>query len=113
GDCGKGAAAYLVGQWSPSASDSNSWDAALTLANDGTLRLCRRLVVERELCSRGLDAILGRLLALLRDPSTSLRARALKRLAGIVDADGSLMARDLVRKSVTSSFLDEAVSVRQ
>ena len=42
-----------------------------------------------------------------------MRARALKRLAGIVDADGSLMARDLVRQSVTSSFLDEAVSVRQ
>lgn len=43
----------------------------------------------------------------------SLRARAVKRLAGIVDADGSLMGREAVRVSVTSSFLDEAVSVRQ
>lgn len=44
---------------------------------------------------------------------SSLRARAVKRLAGIVDADGSLMRREAVRLSVTSSFLDEAVSVRQ
>ncbi|CAN0566582.1 unnamed protein product, partial [Ectocarpus sp. 12 AP-2014] len=43
----------------------------------------------------------------------SLRARAVKRLAGVVDADGSLMGREVVRVSVTSSFLDEAVSVRQ
>lgn len=37
----------------------------------------------------------------------------MKRLAGVVDADGSLMGREVVRVSVTSSFLDEAVSVRQ
>ncbi|CAN0010915.1 unnamed protein product, partial [Hapterophycus canaliculatus] len=37
----------------------------------------------------------------------------MKRLAGIVDADGSVMAREMVRMSVTHSFLDEAVSVRQ
>lgn len=43
----------------------------------------------------------------------SLRARAVKRIAGIVDADASIMSREAVRQSVTSSFLDEAVSVRQ
>lgn len=43
----------------------------------------------------------------------SLRARAVKRIAGIVDADASIMNREAVRQSVTSSFLDEAVSVRQ
>lgn len=37
----------------------------------------------------------------------------MKRLGGIVDADASIMAREAVRMSVTSSFLDEAVSVRQ
>lgn len=37
----------------------------------------------------------------------------MKRLAGIVDADASLMGREAVRQAVTSSFLDEAVSVRQ
>eukprot|EP00752_Nemacystus_decipiens_P012313 g10918.t1 len=111
GGHGGEAAAHLLGQWK-SDGGSTSWDA-LTLAHDGTLRLCRRLLVERDLCKKGLDAIMGHLLALLRDPSTSLRARAVKRLAGIVDADGSLMGREAVRVSVTSSFLDEAVSVRQ
>lgn len=43
----------------------------------------------------------------------SLRARAVKRLGGVVDADSSIMGREVVRQSVTSSFLDEAVSVRQ
>ena len=47
----------------------NSWDKT-ALALEGTLRLCRRLLVERDLCSKGLDAILGHLLALLRDPAT-------------------------------------------
>ena len=37
----------------------------------------------------------------------------MKRIAGIVDADASIMSKEAVRKSVTSSFLDEAVSVRQ
>lgn len=43
----------------------------------------------------------------------SLRARAVKRLAGIVDADASVMGRRAVKQAVTFSFLDEAVSVRQ
>lgn len=47
----------------------------------------------------------------LRDGS--LRARAVKRLGGIVDSDASIMGREAVQKSVTLSFLDEAVSVRQ
>ncbi|CAN0476487.1 unnamed protein product, partial [Discosporangium mesarthrocarpum] len=37
----------------------------------------------------------------------------MRRLAGVVDADASMMAKDSVRAAVTSSFLDESVSVRQ
>ena len=58
------------------------------------------------------DTVLWSVLRLLIDPQPSFRARAVKALADMLDADTTLFEQEQVRLAVSARLMDTAVSVR-
>ncbi|KAF3444847.1 hypothetical protein FNV43_RR14540 [Rhamnella rubrinervis] len=63
--------------------------------------------------SRGFDKILHMLLASLRENSPVIRAKALRAVSIIVEADPEVLGDDRVRLAVEGRFCDSAISVRE
>ncbi|KAK1438915.1 hypothetical protein QVD17_04727 [Tagetes erecta] len=63
--------------------------------------------------SRGFDRILHLLLASLREGSPVIRARALKAVSAIVEADPEVLGDKYVQTAVEGRFCDSAISVRE
>ncbi|KAG0481441.1 hypothetical protein HPP92_012299 [Vanilla planifolia] len=63
--------------------------------------------------SRGFDTILTHLLASLREGSSILRAKALRAVSAIVEADPEVLCDERVQAAVEGRFCDSAISVRE
>ncbi|KAL2898525.1 Sister chromatid cohesion protein SCC2 [Bienertia sinuspersici] len=63
--------------------------------------------------SRGFDTILGMLLVSLRDNSPVIRAKALRAVSVIVEADPEVLRDKRVQVAVEGRFCDSAISVRE
>ncbi|KAL9669245.1 hypothetical protein QQ045_006788 [Rhodiola kirilowii] len=63
--------------------------------------------------SRGFDKILYMLLASLRENSPIIRARALRAVSTIVEADPEVLCERSVQSAVEGRFCDSAISVRE
>ncbi|CAA6657408.1 unnamed protein product [Spirodela intermedia] len=63
--------------------------------------------------SRGFDKILSLLLASLRENSPVLRAKALRAVSAIVEADPEVLCDKRVQSAVEGRFCDSAISVRE
>ncbi|KAK1306486.1 hypothetical protein QJS10_CPA10g01957 [Acorus calamus] len=63
--------------------------------------------------SRGFDKILSLLLASLRENSPVIRARALRAVSNIVEADPEVLCEKNVQCAVEGRFCDSAISVRE
>ncbi|XXG63462.1 hypothetical protein AAC387_Pa05g1653 [Persea americana] len=63
--------------------------------------------------SRGFDKILYMLLASLRENSPILRAKALRAVSVIVEADPEVLCESRVQSAVEGRFCDSAISVRE
>ncbi|GFY86985.1 PHD finger family protein [Actinidia rufa] len=63
--------------------------------------------------SRGFDKILHMLLASLRENSPVIRAKALRAVSIIVEADPEVLCDKLVQTAVEGRFCDSAISVRE
>lgn len=63
--------------------------------------------------SRGFDTILGMLLVSLRDNSPVIRAKALRAVSIIVEADPDVLRDKRVQLAVEGRFCDSAISVRE
>lgn len=103
---------HFLDQWAlpEEAVHREDWD--ITLNTMGTARVLRKLVVTGEFVAQ-FDELLLRLLRLLGHESPTIRARVLKAIAAIVEADPVLMANENLRKSIIQRFYDQAISVRQ
>lgn len=97
GSCA-GLYSHFVDQWQLShnngaTSSSSDW---VVLDTSGTARVVRSLMVKGGFVG-SFDQVLAAVLALLGGSSPTLRAKVVKAVAGIVDADPVLMANDQVR----------------
>ena len=103
---------HFMDQWElpESAVHREDWD--ITLNTMGTARVVRKLVVTGVFVAQ-FDQLLNRLLNLLGNSSPTLRARVIKSIAAIVEADPVLMANENVRKAIIQRFYDGGISVRQ
>ncbi|KAL6647205.1 hypothetical protein ACP70R_014642 [Stipagrostis hirtigluma subsp. patula] len=63
--------------------------------------------------SRGFDKILSLLLASLRENSPVIRAKALRAVSSIVEADPEVLGDKRVQSAVEGRFCDSAISVRE
>ncbi|MCL7042205.1 hypothetical protein MKW94_022420, partial [Papaver nudicaule] len=63
--------------------------------------------------SRGFDKILCMLLASLRENSPVIRAKALRAVSLIVEADPEVLCEKRVQSAVEGRFCDSAISVRE
>ncbi|KAG0481395.1 hypothetical protein HPP92_012253 [Vanilla planifolia] len=63
--------------------------------------------------SRGFDTILTHLLASLREGSSILRAKALRAVSAIVEADPEVLCDERVQAAVEGRFCDSAISVQR
>ncbi|KAM7266752.1 hypothetical protein ACFE04_008918 [Oxalis oulophora] len=63
--------------------------------------------------SRGFDKILNMLLASLRENSPVIRAKALRAVSIIVEADPEVLGEERVQVAVEGRFCDSAISVRE
>ncbi|XP_057817132.2 sister chromatid cohesion protein SCC2 isoform X2 [Cryptomeria japonica] len=68
---------------------------------------------QKRALARGFDKILDRLLVSLQENSPTLRAKALRAVSTIVEADPGVLGDTHVRCAVEGRFLDSAISVRE
>ncbi|PKU66619.1 sister chromatid cohesion protein SCC2 isoform X2 [Dendrobium catenatum] len=85
---------------------------ALTLSRDWAKKICLALGQNLSF-SRGFDKILTHLLASLREGSSILRAKALRAVSSIVEADPEVLCDERVQSAVEGRFCDSAISVRE
>ncbi|KAH0454103.1 hypothetical protein IEQ34_016027 [Dendrobium chrysotoxum] len=85
---------------------------ALTLSRDWAKKICLALGQNLSF-SRGFDKILTHLLASLREGSSILRAKALRAVSSIVEADPEVLCDERVQTAVEGRFCDSAISVRE
>ncbi|PKA59771.1 hypothetical protein AXF42_Ash011895 [Apostasia shenzhenica] len=85
---------------------------ALALSRDWAKRICLALGQNHSF-SRGFDTILAHLLASLREGSSILRAKALRAVSSIVEADPEVLCEERVQVAVEGRFCDSAISVRE
>ena len=91
------------GSSSCSSSSSSSSSDLVILDTSGTARVVRSLMVKGGFVG-SFDQVLAAVLALLGGSSPTLRAKVVKAVAGIVDADPVLMANDQVRSHCVIRF---------
>ncbi|WOK99668.1 nipped-B-like protein A isoform X1 [Canna indica] len=86
--------------------------SSLLLSRDGAKKICLALGQNNSF-SRGFDKILSVLLASLVQNSPVLRAKALRAVSGIVEADPEVLCDKRVQSAVEGRFCDSAISVRE
>ncbi|XP_065037401.1 sister chromatid cohesion protein SCC2-like [Musa acuminata AAA Group] len=86
--------------------------SSLLLSRDGAKKICLALGQNNSF-SRGFDKILSLLLASLRENSPVLRAKALRAVSAIVEADPEVLCDKRVQCAVEGRFCDSAISVRE
>nr|XP_010923594.1 sister chromatid cohesion protein SCC2 isoform X2 [Elaeis guineensis] len=84
----------------------------LLLSRDWAKKICLALGQNNSF-SRGFDKILSLLLASLRENSPVLRAKALRAVSAIVEADPEVLCDKRVQCAVEGRFCDSAISVRE
>ncbi|XP_073005499.1 sister chromatid cohesion protein SCC2 [Typha latifolia] len=82
------------------------------LSRDWAKKICLALG-QKNSFSRGFDKILSLLLASLRENSPIIRAKALRAVSGIVEADPEVLCDKRVQCAVEGRFCDSAISVRE
>ncbi|XP_057521747.1 sister chromatid cohesion protein SCC2 isoform X2 [Amaranthus tricolor] len=90
--------------------DSGSLSSLLTRDFVKKITLC---LGQLNSFSRGFDTILGLLLGSLRDHSPVIRAKALRAVSIIVEADPEVLRDKRVQSAVEDRFCDSAISVRE
>ncbi|XP_078180180.1 PHD finger family protein isoform X2 [Carex rostrata] len=85
---------------------------SLILSRESARKICQALG-QRNSFSRGFDKILTLLLASLRENSPIIRAKALRAVSGIVEADPEVLRDKRVQAAVEGRFCDSAISVRE
>ncbi|KAL5197683.1 hypothetical protein ABZP36_001195 [Zizania latifolia] len=84
----------------------------LVLSRDWAKKICLALG-QKNSFSRGFDKILSLLLASLRENSPVIRAKALRAVSSIVEADPEVLGYKRVQSAVEGRFCDSAISVRE
>ncbi|TVU40275.1 hypothetical protein EJB05_13731 [Eragrostis curvula] len=84
----------------------------LIISRDWAKKICLTLGQNNSF-SRGFDKILGLLLASLRENSPVIRAKALRAVSSIVEADPEVLGDERVQSAVEGRFCDSAISVRE
>ncbi|KQK21203.1 hypothetical protein BRADI_1g59325v3 [Brachypodium distachyon] len=84
----------------------------LVLSRDWAKKICLALG-QKNSFSRGFDKILALLLASLRENSPVIRAKALRAVSSIVEADPEVLGDKRVQSAVEGRFCDSAISVRE
>ncbi|XP_020600109.1 nipped-B-like protein A isoform X2 [Phalaenopsis equestris] len=87
-------------------------EVTLALSRDWAKRICLALGQNLSF-SRGFDKIFTHLLASLREGSSILRAKALRAVSSIVEADPEVLYDERVQTAVEGRFCDSAISVRE
>ncbi|XP_051216494.1 sister chromatid cohesion protein SCC2 isoform X1 [Lolium perenne] len=82
------------------------------LSRDWAKKVCLALG-QKNSFSRGFDKILSLLLASLRENSPVIRAKALRAVSSIVEADPEVLGDKRVQSAVEGRFCDSAISVRE
>lgn len=100
----------LVEELKKSKFRKDEWDE-VSLDATGTARIQRSLIVKGVFVGQ-FDQLLVSLLQLLGCSVPTLRARVVKAVASIVDADPLLMTNEHVRTAVIQRFYDASISVR-
>ncbi|XP_021751674.1 sister chromatid cohesion protein SCC2-like isoform X2 [Chenopodium quinoa] len=90
--------------------DSGALSSMLTRDSIKKITLC---LGQNNSFSRGFDTILGMLLVSLRDNSPVIRAKALRAVSIIVEADPDVLRDKRVQLAVEGRFCDSAISVRE
>ncbi|ONM28008.1 PHD finger family protein [Zea mays] len=84
----------------------------LAISRDSAKKICLALGQKNSFC-RGFDKILALLLASLRENSPVIRAKALRAVSCIVEADPEVLGDKRVQYAVEGRFCDSAISVRE
>ncbi|CAN6170545.1 unnamed protein product [Urochloa humidicola] len=84
----------------------------LVISRDWAKKICVALG-QKNSFSRGFDKILALLLASLRENSPIIRAKALRAVSSIVEADPEVLGDKRVQSAVEGRFCDSAISVRE
>uniref|UniRef100_K3ZPX8 Sister chromatid cohesion protein n=1 Tax=Setaria italica TaxID=4555 RepID=K3ZPX8_SETIT len=84
----------------------------LVISRDWAKKICLALG-QKNSFSRGFDKILALLLASLRENSPVIRAKALRAVSSIVEADPEVLGDKRVQSAVEGRFCDSAISVRE
>ncbi|KAL6062556.1 Nipped-B-like protein A (Fragment), variant 2 [Balamuthia mandrillaris] len=71
-----------------------------------------RFLLTRSSLAKSFDAMLSRILNLLNENLTTFRAKAIKALSIVLEADPAVLGESSVKQAVTGRFWDQAVSVR-
>lgn len=90
--------------------DSGALSSSLTRDSIKKITLC---LGQHSSFSRGFDTILGMLLVSLRENSPVIRAKALRAVSIIVEADPDVLCDKRVQSAVEGRFCDSAISVRE
>jgi cohesin loading factor subunit SCC2 len=94
------------------------WDSPLSTAasaslpREATIRISRKLAARRAF-AQSFDVILSAVLRAYSEQQASLRARAVKSLAEIVDAEPTILSEERAREAVRAMLLDTSIAVRQ
>ncbi|WVZ61503.1 hypothetical protein U9M48_011364 [Paspalum notatum var. saurae] len=86
--------------------------SGLAISRDWAKKICLALG-QKNSFSRGFDKILSLLLASLRENSPVIRAKALRAVSTIVEADPEVLGDKRVQSAVEGRFCDSAISVRE
>ncbi|KAH9298518.1 hypothetical protein KI387_030200, partial [Taxus chinensis] len=103
---------FYHGRWNSKVHTMEFGIASAGLSRGVITRISTALVQQSAL-ARGFDKILDRLLASLQESSPTLRAKALRAVSTIVEADPGVLGDTHVRCAVEGRFLDSAISVRE
>jgi hypothetical protein len=86
---------------------------ALVFGDAESRRLARELLLQCGALAALFPLLLRTLLQLLSEPSKAVRARALKALSSIADANPTILLEGAARRAVSDRCLDTATSVRE
>ncbi|KAH9304417.1 hypothetical protein KI387_008821 [Taxus chinensis] len=103
---------YYHGRWTSKAPVQDFGVASAPLSRNVITRISAALGQQRSL-ARGFDKILDILLASLQENSPTPRAKALRAVSAIVEADPGVLGDKRVKSAVEGRFLDSAISVRE
>lgn len=104
--------AYYHGRLNSKAPVQDFGVVAAPLSRNVIARISAALGQQRSL-ARGFDKILDTLLASLQENSPTPRAKALRAVSAIVEADPGVLGDKRVQRAVEDRFLDSAISVRE